>query len=150
MIYISGALMGSADLSAARELYERVAEVVEKSGQSAYVPHKVTDPEGNPSILPIEVYQQDFDNILAADGVIAFLNEPSLGVGTEIATCIHKSIPLLGLCDSAVDPSRFVIGFLVLNDAEFVSYSSWNELESAVMRFIRRLEHRDTSPIAEG
>lgn len=55
MIYISRALKGSSDLSAARELYERVADIVEGLGQDAYVPHKATDPEGNPTIPPGEV-----------------------------------------------------------------------------------------------
>ena len=96
MIYISRALKGSSDLSAARELYERVAGMVEGLGQDAYVPHKATDPEGNPTIPPGEVFRTDVDNILASKGVIAFLNEPSLGVGTEIAICIHESIPVFG------------------------------------------------------
>ena len=103
MIYISGALMGSSDLSAARELYERVAGMVEGLGQDAYVPHKATDPEGNPTIPPGEVFRTAVDNILASKGVIAFLNEPSLGVGAEIAICIHESIPVLGACCKSVN-----------------------------------------------
>ena len=111
MIYISGALKGSSDLSAARELYERVADIVEGLGQDAYVPHKATDPEGNPTIPPGEVFRTDVDNILASKGVIAFLNEPSLGVGTEIAICIHESIPVFGF--PAMNPrplTRFLDG----------------------------------------
>ena len=150
MIYISGALKGSSDLSAARELYERVAGMVEGLGQDAYVPHKATDPEGNPTIQPGEVFRTAVDNILASKGVIAFLNEPSLGVGAEIAICIHESIPVLGLCDSAVGPSRFVVGFLALNGAEFVSYSNWMELEAAVVKFIQGLGQDESLAGAEG
>src|SRR5262249_50067504 len=44
-VYISGALMASNDLSAARGRYEACADMIRGAGFVAYVPHEHTDPE---------------------------------------------------------------------------------------------------------
>lgn len=141
-VYISGALKGSRDLVAARELYERAGRAVSRAGHEPYVPHIRTDPERAAKLAPEAVYDSDLKAIHRSDAVLAFLNEPSLGVGAEIAICTREAIPVLGLCVAKTNVSRFAVGCLLAGNGRVVRYGAWAEAEQAIASFLAELQPR--------
>lgn len=141
-VYISGALKGSRDLSAARDLYERAALAVSQAGHEPYVPHSSTDPERAAALSPEAVYDSDMKAIHRSDAVLAFLNEPSLGVGAEIAICARESIPVLGLCALRTEVSRFALGCLLAGNGRMIRYRAWAQAEQAIATFLAELQLR--------
>ena len=152
-VYISGALKGSRDLIAARELYERAARAVSQAGHEPFIPHAWTDPERAANIAPEAVYDSDVKAIHGSDAVLAFLNEPSLGVGAEIAICMSESIPVLGLCALQAEVSRFAVGCLLAGNGRMIRYREWPQAEQAIAGFLAELQprhpDRDSSQEAE-
>ena len=53
-------------------------------GISAYVPHKHTDPMEHPEHTPQDVYNRNHDIVANARMIIAYVGEPSIGVGGEL------------------------------------------------------------------
>ena len=138
-IYVSGALKGSRDLRTARELYERAAATVAAAGHEPYLPHKNTDPEEAAQLPPERVFDTDLNAIRNSHAVLAFLSEPSLGVGAELAICRREAIPLLGLCEEGVEVSRFAIGCLVAGRGQLVRYGAWTQAQEAILDFLNDL-----------
>jgi 2'-deoxynucleoside 5'-phosphate N-hydrolase len=136
MVYVSGALKGSRDIARARALYEQAAYFVATAGHKAYLPHQNTDPEHAAAISPAQVFRRDVAALRAANGVVAFIGEPSLGVGAELALCAEAGTPLLGLHTPADDVSRFAVGLLEAVGARLVCYGDSGELESAIRDFL--------------
>lgn len=139
-IYISGALKGSKDLISARALYDKTAEFIGTCGHAPYVPHQNTDPIRAAEVLPSNVFKMDVAHMRSASGVIAFLNEPSLGVGAELAICAQERIPVLALHEANSDVSRFALGLLeTYDDGDVVQYGDWNDVEIAIAAFFQSL-----------
>ncbi len=136
MVYISGALKASRDLDRARALYERAAYVVREAGDQPYLPHQHTDPERNAAISPVQVFQRDLGALRSADAVLAFLSEPSLGVGAELALCAQAGTPMLGLVTPSDEVSRFAIGLLGSAGGRIAVYANTEELDGAVREFL--------------
>ena len=149
-VYISGALKGSRDLSAARELYERAALAVSQAGHEPYVPHSNTDPERAATLAPEAAFDSDMKAIHRSDAVLAFLNEPSLGVGAEIAICTRESIPVLGLCALRTEVSRFALGCLLAGDGRMIRYQAWAQAEQAIVAFLAELQLRQAGHDSSG
>lgn len=141
-VYISGALKASRDLAAARKLYEYAATSVRRVGVEPYLPHATTDPEKEADLSPISVYHTDITALRSCQAVIAFLDEPSLGVGAELAICAQDDIPVLGLCRSPDEVSRFAIGCLLNGGGRLATYGSEGQLDVHIDGFIQSLsEH---------
>lgn len=130
--YISGALQGSSDLDPARALYETAGVAVQRAGAKAYVPHLKTDPEKNVSLDSQSVFETDLNEIKNADGLIVFLNEPSLGVGAEIAIALSLGKNLLPVLEHGKNFSRFVGGLLEANGIAAQRYTSPDELSDII------------------
>ena len=145
-VCISGALKGSRDLVAARELYERAGLAVSRAGHEPYVPHTRTDPERAAELAPEAVYDSDVKAMHRSDDVLAFLNEPSLGVGAEIAVCTSEAIPVLGLCAVRTDGSRFALGCLLAGNGRVVRYDAWAQAAQAIASFLAGLQPRQPNP----
>ena len=143
-VYVSGALKGSSDLVAARALYELAAVAITDAGCEPYLPHKKTDPEVAPHISAELVFATDVEALRSSDAVLAFLNEPSLGVGAEVAICSRESIPILGLCAQGVDVSRFTVGCLTAGDGRFIRYAAWEQVQDAILGFLDEVRSRAT------
>jgi nucleoside 2-deoxyribosyltransferase len=111
-VYISGALMGASDLQRVRKLYEALASVCERQGCTAYLPHRNTDPETAASLSTESVVEQDIAKMSEADVILAYLGEPSLGVGAEIAMAVQQGKHILALYESSRKVSRFIKGLL--------------------------------------
>lgn len=112
MVYISGALTRLSVNSCMKEFYERIASTVDKvcGIGTAYVPHRYTDPVNNPDVTPEEVYQRDKQKVYASNLVIAYIGEPSTGVGAELQMANQKRIPILLLYEKGEKVSRLPRG----------------------------------------
>jgi nucleoside 2-deoxyribosyltransferase len=127
-VYISGALMGASDLPRVRALYEQFADACASVGWSPYVPHRRTDPRENATIESGSVFEVDLVELRNADAIVAYLGEPSLGVGAELAIAMQSGKLILGLHEDAREISRFIGGMLNHYErAEVYRYRSTNE-----------------------
>lgn len=105
-VYISGPLTNSSK----KELYELLGEEFEKCGFSAYIPHQYTDPVKNSKITPEKVYQTDYRKIIESSLLVAYVGEPSLGVGQEIQIASFHAIPILLVYEKEARVSRMTLG----------------------------------------
>lgn len=118
-IYISGSLAGSRDLESARNRYERLGEICTSAGFHAYIPHKQTDPVWAAELNSSTVYERDLEELSSADVVVAYLGEPSLGVGAELAIAMQLRKWIIAIWESDARMSRFVAGLLQTYDRAF-------------------------------
>lgn len=105
-VYISGALTNGGN----KELYELLGAEFEKCGFTAYIPHQHTDPKKNADIKPEKVYQTDYRKIIESSLVVAYVGEPSLGVGQEIQIAAFHQIPILLVFEKGARVSRMTLG----------------------------------------
>ena len=129
--YISGALINAGHLEQARALYERLAEACVAAGWDAYVPHQHADPVRDPDLSNVEVATRDLDQVNAADVIVAYVGEPSLGVGAEVAIALAagKRVLLVAPRDRRV--SRFLLGLAELHSGR-TAVCRYDALEEAV------------------
>jgi nucleoside 2-deoxyribosyltransferase len=112
--YISGALINAARLDDARRLYERLAEACTSAGCAAYVPHQHADPVRDPHLPNADVARRDLAEVRAADVLVAYVGEPSLGVGAEVAIALADGKRVLLVAESDRKVSRFLLGLAEL------------------------------------
>ena len=106
-IYLSGSI------SAGRQKlqpYLRIKEIVESLGHRMTSPQtadpNVTDSgEGEPDNARF-IFERDMKQLTGSQLMIAEITVPSLGVGYEIASCIHQNKPVLCLYDLDNAPKR--------------------------------------------
>jgi nucleoside 2-deoxyribosyltransferase len=150
-VYISGALVGSADLAGSRSKYEECAAILRASGFAPYLPHQGTDPEVMNHIPASEVFTRDLAELVNSEAVVAFLDEPSHGVGAELAICISHKIPILALIRKGSSVSRFIVGMLkTSNVAAVMSYLDVNELRQSMPDRIMQLLSNNLEQVSEG
>lgn len=137
-VYISGALQASSDLPAARSRYEHAARVVGERGHSAYLPHQHTDPVKAAGVSAEAVFERDRQELSDCDAVVAFIDEPSLGVGCELALAHQQNARILALRNEASRVSRFALGFLEAIGASVETYRSSDDIANAVGSFVNR------------
>lgn len=109
-VYVSGALTGVPEPEILKGFYEAIAEACEKADFEPYVPHLVSDPIQNPDMTPREVYELDKEQVTRADLVIAYVGEPSLGVGSEIEIARQNGISVILMMKEGVRVSRMARG----------------------------------------
>jgi len=82
-IYISGGLTNSS--LNLRNIYTEVAKICSSVCSNVYVPHLIgTDPIKNPEVSPRAVWKKDHREVASSDLIIAYVGQPSLGVGAEL------------------------------------------------------------------
>jgi nucleoside 2-deoxyribosyltransferase len=118
--YISGALLNAARIEESRALYERLAEACRGAGWDAYVPHQHADPFRDPDMSNVEVAERDLDNVTASDALVAYVGEPSLGVGAEIAIALRAGKQVLVVAEADRRVSRFLLGLVELHPSQAV------------------------------
>ena len=130
--YISGALLNAQHLDQARALYERFAEACRAAGWEAYVPHQHADPVRDPHMTNIDVATRDLDHVTSADALVAYVGEPSLGVGAEVAIALAAGKRVLIVAEADRRVSRFLLGLAELHpaQAEVFRYQSVEEAAS--------------------
>jgi nucleoside 2-deoxyribosyltransferase len=116
--YISGALLNAAHLEQSRALYERFAAACRDAGWDAYVPHQHADPVRDAHLSNIDVAERDLDHVTAADALVAYVGEPSLGVGAEVAIALKAGKRVLLVAEANRRVSRFLLGLAELHPAQ--------------------------------
>lgn len=121
--YVSGPLTGVQPDP--RPLYEFAADVLERRGITAYVPHRATDPVRHPAVTAAAVYARDRLHVLSADVVVAFLAPPSLGVGIELELAAAGLLPVIVLQPAGSVVSRMARGVptRVFGPHEYATYA---------------------------
>ena len=127
--YISGALINAARLEDARWLYERLAAACTSAGCEAYVPHQHADPVRDPHLRNTEVASRDLAEVRAADVLVAYVGEPSLGVGAEVAIALAEGKRVMLVAESDRKVSRFLLGLAELypSQSEVFRYATVDE-----------------------
>ena len=129
LAYISGALLNAANLDASRALYERLAAACREAGWDAYVPHQHADPIRDADLSNTDVAERDLDHVTAADALVAYVGEPSLGVGAEVAIALRAGKRVLVVAEADRRVSRFLLGLVELHpsQAAILRYTSVDE-----------------------
>lgn len=130
--YISGALINAARLDDARRLYERLAEACASAGCTAYVPHQHADPVRDPHVPNAEVARRDLAEVRAADVLVAYVGEPSLGVGAEVAIALAAGKRVLLVAETDRKVSRFLLGLGELYPSQSMVFRYTTVEEAAV------------------
>ncbi len=84
-IYISGALTILSEKRDLKKAYEEIAGLCSAFCSNIYVPHLGgTDPTSDPDVAPSTVWKKDHREVASSDLIIAYVGQPSLGVGAEL------------------------------------------------------------------
>ncbi len=78
---------------------------------------------------PSEVYETDIAYVEQADGIIAILDVPAIGLGMEIDHAINSNKPLLCLAHKDASVTRMIKG---ANDLGLLTFATYVDLDSAV------------------
>jgi hypothetical protein len=147
LAYISGALSNVEDLAGLKRFYERLGAICEAAGIRAYVPHlQGTDPVANAELPPREVYRRDMTHVDAADLVIAYVGERSLGVGAEIERAGHTGADVLLLFEDGLSISRLIRGAPAV--WTMIRFHSFEEAESLLAAELARWRQQRVGPRA--
>lgn len=133
--YISGALIGSKDLQAARLKYENLANLLNQIDIQPYLPHQQTDPIIMTHLKPEDVFEKDITALYSCDLIIVFLDEPSLGVGAEIALAINQHKQVVAVYPHKQVVSRFILGMLKkYTNSTIIQYSKLDDITKTIQR----------------
>ncbi len=136
-IYLAAALLGADDLARACEAYDRLAAELRASGIDVYVPHEHTHPERTPSFGAREVFDRGKAAIRSCDVVLALLDEPSLGVGVEVALALQEEKRVIGAFRSGRCVSRFTLGLIdSAPRTHVIAYDDLSDLAARVARIL--------------
>jgi nucleoside 2-deoxyribosyltransferase len=136
-IYLAAALLGAGDLARACEAYDRVAALLRASGIDVYVPHEHTHPERTRSFRPSEVFDRGMTAIRSSDLVLALLDEPSLGVGVEVALALEEGKRVIGAYETGRRVSRFTLGLIEsAPGTAVIVYDDFDDLAARVVRLL--------------
>jgi nucleoside 2-deoxyribosyltransferase len=141
-IYLSGAFVGSSDWETARRRYELLGSVLSQAGFEVYLPHTHTSPVQSAELSAKTVFERDKEEIFNSEILLALLDEPSHGVGAEIALALNHRMITIGTCHRNRKVSRFIKG--LLESSETGEYFEYEHLEEIVEKVASVVEARDT------
>ena len=141
LAYISGALLNAAQIEKSRALYERFAQACRDAGWDAYVPHQHADPVRDPHLSNVDVAERDLENVTAADVLVAYVGEPSLGVGAEVAIALRAGKRILLVAEADRRVSRFLLGLAEMHGDQTAvcRYQSVDEAASWIAGELRKI-----------
>ncbi len=104
IIYCAGPISGDITY---QDYYKKIIEIVKKSGN---LPLHEPDLIPNYVLSESEIFKRDINWLTIADGIIAEISGPSLGVGFEIAYALYVlKKPVLALCHKNVSRLSAII-----------------------------------------
>ncbi len=107
------------------DFYDQLAVVCRKHGWQPFVPHHFIDPEEFPASLPAEVYDREIRDLKEADVVIAYVGQPSLGVGMELEVAQEQNAIVILMYEKGAKVSRLIRGCpAVVHEIEFDDFPS--------------------------
>jgi nucleoside 2-deoxyribosyltransferase len=138
-IYLSAAIMGARNPEASCVFYEAVSDaLVKRLHCQVYLPHHFTSPTLKPNMEATEIFENDINKVYESDVVLALLDEPSLGVGSEIALALQKGIFVIGTHSNKNKASRFTSGMLVkYSNGKYFTYEDIDDLVYKVENELR-------------
>lgn len=90
--------------------HQKLATLLEYVSVRAYLPWRYSDPTLHPHLSPREVYERNAGKIRESDFILAYLGEPSLGVGQELEIAYRHHVPVIGLAREGEKISRMALG----------------------------------------
>jgi 2'-deoxynucleoside 5'-phosphate N-hydrolase len=105
------------------DFYDQLALVCRRHGWQTFVPHHFIDPEEFPASSPAEVYDREMRDLKEADVVIAYVGQPSLGVGMEVEAARAQNAIIILMSEKGTNVSRLIRGCpAVIHEIEFADF----------------------------
>lgn len=96
---------------ATRSLYDTLKKACAEVGVELYCPHEYSDPSHKTeSLNPQEVYELNKKRVQENEVVVAYVGEPSLGVGIELEIAREVGKPIILLSETGSKVSRMARG----------------------------------------
>jgi nucleoside 2-deoxyribosyltransferase len=140
-VYISGPLQAADDLTAARRLYNLIADVCREAGWEVYLPHQHTDPIDQAHATPASVFERDYEKVRQASLVIAHVGLPSSGVGAELGIALEHKIPVITLQRASERPSRFIQGMMESTGLPVIVFDNDIDCRTQLRTALDRIPH---------
>ena len=109
-VYISGPFTFAARPEEIMCFYEAIGDLCSNLGLVPYLPHRKTNPWNHPKVPPGEIFFTDKAEVQTSALVIAYVGEPSHGVGMELAYAEMANIPVILLYEKDAKISRILRG----------------------------------------
>ena len=131
--YVAGELTRCATPEEQKKFYEGIAEVCKECGFSVSLPHQHTDPIAPPHVSPQEVYKKDYDIVANAKVIIAYVGQPSLGVGIELEIAKNNNTDIILIFRKDEKVSRMARGIPGVKAIQYESQEdALNQLKKAL------------------
>lgn len=142
-VYLSAALASASNINDACARYDVIAAGLEKHGIGVYVPHHFTHPTRDSRISPGDVYRRDSTRLIESTCVVAMLDDPSFGVGAEVALAMAHGVPVIGVVsiDRHACVSRYIAG--LLSTGKYPELLVYDDLSSLVVALAQHLTPPD-------
>lgn len=92
------------------EFYDQLAAVCRKHGWQTFVPHHFVYSDDFPEASCTEVYEREIRDLKEADVVVAYVGQPSLGVGMELEAARAQNAIIILMYEVGTILSRVVRG----------------------------------------
>lgn len=123
--FISGALSAAKGKVRFEIFYERIGDLCKKMGIDAFVPHRDASHKTMPNYTHRKLYTLNMKKIKEVDLLIAYVGEPSTGVGMEIQQATINGKDVLILCEEDRPKSRLLLGCPSV--VEYVEFKSFDD-----------------------
>lgn len=108
--YISGALSSAPGKVRLEILYDKIGELCEKKGISAFIPLRDANFNKIPGYSHKKLYESNMEKIKETDLLIAYVGLPSIGVGMEVQEAKTLGKDVILMTESGLPISKPLMG----------------------------------------
>lgn len=108
-VYLAGAFT-NAKKESVMEFMRKIAASLAEHGITPLLPYSMADPTRVTTVSHEDIYEYDVDRISEADAIVAYMSEPSHGVGMEIMLTKLQQKPVILVYEKGRTISRMVLG----------------------------------------